>query len=124
MAVGPDEDVVADLEGVVGHLAAGEASWREQGAVGADYCAAVYVVSKQCRGAIGENKVYAEYYRPMFIAVEAALSPPSPPSADRSAFRCKSPRMVTPAIITVRPPSMMLGLPSMWALREILLPVS
>jgi hypothetical protein len=59
-------------------------------------------------------------YRPMVIAVEAVLSPLSLASG----LRCRSPRIVTPAMITVRPPSMMLGLPSMWALREILLPVS
>jgi hypothetical protein len=72
------------------------------------------------RGADGNRS-----YRPMVMAVVAVLSLTStPPSPERSGFRCKSPRMMTPAIITVRPPSMMFGLPSMWALREILLPVS
>lgn len=64
-------------------------------------------------------------YRPMVMAVVAVLSLTStPPSPERSGFRCKSPRIMTPAMITVRPPSMIFGLPSMWALREILLPVS
>jgi hypothetical protein len=77
-----------------------------------------FVVCGRC-GAMGET------YRPMVMAVVAVLSLTStPPSPERSGFRCKSPRMMTPAMITVRPPSMMLGLPSICALREILLPVS
>ena len=38
--------------------------------------------------------------------------------------RIRSPRMITSAWMTVRPPRMMLGVPWMMALRDTLLPVS
>jgi hypothetical protein len=53
-----------------------------------------------------------------------AVAPPPAAASPEVEKRCRSPRMYTSAIMTVLPPNMMFGFPSILALREILLPVS
>lgn len=63
--------------------------------------------------------------RPMLMAL-AAEEGADLPSADVSEDlkRCRSPRRCTSAIMTVRPPRVMLAVPEIWARRETLLPES
>jgi len=72
-------------------------------------------------GEKGHDEV--DTHRPMLMAVVGWFAASGPAEA-LLAKRWRSPRRKTSAIRTVRPPSMMFGLPSILARREILLPVS
>ena len=112
-----NKHIVTDTYRVVTHLTPTDPRWWLESASCGNYGIAVQIISELASIGFRDNLAY----RPILIAVVGALLFSPSPEEEK---RCKSPSMMTSAMMTVRPPSMMFGLPSILALREILLPVS